>query len=612
MINNKMIYRPLAFTALAALATAASQSSEQRSFTVNHYKNVSIVPLWEENPFLAISNEPFLVMPGSDDLFVEVPRTKMLHVWELTGFYDAKEAGEFVFASWGCEIASLQIGFDSKEAKDVDERALRTAVDITSTPKTLNFKKGPNPIRVLYMSSEDITGLNRIPIFLVDGTNLNDNIFQPHYDSGDATEPVYKASGFQYRVFEEPQANVKTMIQFHRQYPNLTKIQEGYLDDSYNGVIIPGSLSPEAVEITGFIRVSEEGLYAVLAETGLLTMLQVGEGSTEKQTQYKINTSWKSLDTRQESSVDLDLLAGLYYPFRLVIFGSENTLKHAISQLGPSNSPMDFLGIWEVVPQSAGANSQVHDDKEVKKEIIPLVHQADPSQSAAATRPQDKPASDGHADNDGHPSPDLSPASLTGGFEKEKARESLDGANNVDVSKQPASAGEGASISEKPEIQGGSNGSDQGESGPGLSEPKDELYGLNFLDRVKNGYRRLSLDNPRNAKSNIGSEDPQKNQSEECKNTGNACLPQPAVENQGNVDEKVTENPVVNSKDYAGPKKLDDNHVPADKEEEEKAPDGMVETKSGPSASGSMPTQAQDRNLPLETLAPGINSVCNW
>ncbi|KAM9912278.1 hypothetical protein OXX69_002724 [Metschnikowia pulcherrima] len=608
-----MIYRPLAFTALAALATAASQSSEQRSFTVNHYKNVSIVPSRDENPFLAISNEPFSVMPGSDDFFVEVPRTKMLHVWELTGFYDAKEAGEFTFFSWGCEIASIQIGFDSKEAKAFDEGAFKAAVDITSTPRPRNFKKGLNPIRVLYMSSEDITGLNRIPIFLVDGTNLNDNIFQPHYDSGDATEPVYKATGFHYRVFEEPQANVKTMIQFHRQYPNLTKIQEGYLDDSYNGVIIPGSLSPEAVEITGFIRVSEEGTYAVSAETGLSMMLQVGVGSSEKQTQYKINASWKSLDTRQESSVlDLDLLAGSYYPFRLVIVGSENTLKHAISQLGPSKSPMDFLGIWEIVPQSAGANPQVHDDKEVEKEVIPLIHQADPSQSAAATRPQDKPASDGHADNDGYPSLDHSPASLTGGFEKEKARESLDGADNGDVSKQPASAGEGAPASEKPEIQGGSSGSDQGESGPGSSEPKDELYGLNFSDRVKNGYRRLSLDNPSNAKSNVGSEDPQKNQSDECKNTGNACLPQPAVENQGNVDEKVTENPVGDSKDIAGSKKLNNNRAPADKKEEEKAPGGLVETKSGPSASRSKPTQASDQDLPLETLAPGINSVCNW
>ncbi|KAM9932381.1 hypothetical protein OXX80_007984 [Metschnikowia pulcherrima] len=608
-----MIYRPLAFTALAALVTAASQSLEQRSFTVNHYKNVSIVPLWEENPFLAISNKPFSVMPGSDDFFVEVPHTKMLHVWELTGFYDAKEAGDFTFFSWGCEIASIQIGFDSKEAKDVDERALRTAVDITSTPKPLSFKKGLNPIRVLYMSSEDITGLDRIPVFLVDDTKLNDHILQPHYDSGDANEPVYKAAGLQYRVFEEPQANVKTMIQFHREYPNLTKIQEGYLDNSYNGVIIPGSLSPEAVEITGFIRVSEDGTYAVSAETGLLTMLQVGEGSTEKQTQYKINASWKSLDTRQESSVlDLDLLAGSYYPFRLVIVGSEKTLKHAISQFGPSKSPMDFLGIWEIVPQSAGANPQVHDDKEVEKEIIPLIHQADPSQSAAATRPQDKPASDGNAENDGHPLLDLSPASSTGGFEKEKARESPDGANNGDVSKKPASAGEGASVSEKPEIQGGSNGSDQGESGPGSSEPKDELYGLNFSDRVKNGYRRLSLDNPSNAKSNVGSEDPQKNQSDECKNTGNACLPQPALENQGNVDEKVTANPVVDSKDIAGSKKLDDTRVPADKKEEEKAPDGPVETKSGPSASGSKPTQALDQDLPLETLAPGINPVCNW
>ncbi|KAM9908741.1 hypothetical protein OXX79_000180 [Metschnikowia pulcherrima] len=329
-----MIYRPLAFTALAALVTAASH----------------IVPSRDEFPFLAISNEPFSVMPGSDDFFVEVPRTKKLHVWELTGFYEAKEAGKFMFASSGCEIASLQIGFDSKEAKAFDEGAFKAAVDITSTPRPRNFKKGLNPIRVLYMSSEDITGLNRIPIFLVDGTKLNDHILQPHYDSGDATGPVYKAAGLQYRVFEEPQADVKVMVKLHREYPNLTKIQEGYLDDSYNGVIIPGSLSPKAVEVTGFIRVSEVGTYAVSAESGLLTMLQVGEGSTEKQTQYKINTSWKSLDTRQASSVDLDLLAGLYYPFRLVIVGSENTLKHAISQLGPSNSPMDFLGIWEIVP----------------------------------------------------------------------------------------------------------------------------------------------------------------------------------------------------------------------------------------------------------------------
>ncbi|KAM9908740.1 hypothetical protein OXX79_000179 [Metschnikowia pulcherrima] len=77
-------------------------------------------------------------------------------------------------------------------------------------------------------------------------------------------------------------------------------------------------------------------------------------------------------------------------------------------------------------------------------------------------------------------------------------------------------------------------------------------------------------------------------------------------------NEKVTENPVVDSKDIAGPKKLDDNRAPADKKEEEKAPGGLVETKSGPSASGSMPTQASDQILPLETLAPGINSVCNW
>ena len=171
---------------------------------------------------------------------------------------------------------------------------------------------------------------------------------------------------------------------------------------------------------------------------------------------------------------------------------------------------------------------------------------------------------------------------------------------------------EGASAAKKPKVQGGSDGSAQAESGPGLAEPRDELYGLNFLDRVKSEYRRLSLGNPRNVKSGVNSEDPQKNQSDECKNTGNACLPEPAGGYQGNVDDAATANPVEDLKDIEAPEKLNDNRVPADKKEEEKAPGGLVETTSGPSDSGSTQTQALGQNLPLKTLAPGINSVCHW
>ncbi|KAF8004638.1 hypothetical protein HF325_000095 [Metschnikowia pulcherrima] len=646
-----MIYRPLAYAALAALATAASQFSEKRSITVKHYENLHIVNRWEDNRLLAISKEPFLVVKGSEDVVVEVPRVETVHVWELTGFYDAKEAGEFTFALSGSTIASIQVGYDSKEAENVDEWALKPAFDITTTPIAFNLKKGPNPIRVLYLSSEDITDINKLPIHVVDGVNgdrnINADISQAHDDSGDATEPVYRATGFLYRVFEEPHVDVDSIGDLQNQYSKMKKIQEGYLDASYTGVIIPGSIPSKAVEIMGFMRVPENGTYVVLAETDLLTALQVGVGPTEKQARYKVNTSWRFLDTRKNRdarttpSVKLNLLKEGYYPFRLVIVGNENDLKLAISQFGPKNLPMDFLGIWDIVPQSAGANPQIEDDdadddegdgEEEKKAVIPLIHQADPSQSAAAARPQDQPASDGHADSDRVPSLDHLPASLslptdvvgysstelaldggqTAGKEEEKAREPLDGAKNGGVSKQPASAGEGASAAKKPKVQGGSDGSAQAESGPGLAEPMDELYGLNFLDRVKSEYRRLSLGNPRNVKSGVNSEDPQKNQSDECKNTGNACLPEPAGGYQGNVDETATENPVEDLKDIETPKRLNDNRVPADKKEEEKAPGGLVETTSGPSDSGSTQTQALGQNLPLETLAPGINSVCHW
>ncbi|KAM9928958.1 hypothetical protein OXX59_001511 [Metschnikowia pulcherrima] len=628
-----MIYRPLAYAALAALATAASQVSEKRSITVKHYENLHIVNRWEDNRLLAFSKEPFLVVKGSEDVFVEVPRVETVHVWELTGFYDAKEAGEFTFASSGSTIASIQVGYDSKEAENVDEWALKPAFDITTTPIAFNLKKGPNPIRVLYMSSEDITDINNLPIFVVDGINgdrnINADISQDHDDSGDATEPVYKATGFLYRVFEEPHVDVDSIGDLQNQYSKMKKIQEGYLDASYTGVIIPGSIPSKAVEIMGFMRVPENGTYVVSAETDLLTALQVGVDPTEKQTRYKVNTSWRFLDTRKNRdarttpSVKLNLLEGGYYPFRLVIVGNENDLKHAISQFGPKNLPMDFLGIWDIVPQSAGANPQIEDDdadndegdrEEEKKAVIPLIHQADPSQSAAATSPQDQPASSSlPTDVVGYSSIELASAGgQTAGKEEEKAREPLDGAKDAGVSKQPASAGERAPAAEMPKVQGGSDGSAQAESGPGSAEPRDELYGLNFSDRVKSEYRRLSSGNPRNVKSGVNSEDPQKNQSDECKNTGNACLSEPAGGYQGNVDDAATANPVEDLKDIEAPEKLNDNRVPADKKEEEKASGGLAETTSRPSDSGSKQTQALDQNLPLETLAPGINSVCHW
>ncbi|KAJ8139855.1 hypothetical protein OY671_006944 [Metschnikowia pulcherrima] len=300
----------------------------------------------DQNPYLSLSQEATEVKQGSDSIVVEVPSAKDTYLWQMTGFFvPTEDEYHQFFMSPLMKKGYLQIG--EVKTEDFAKNLGSEFHDLKAFPG-FRLKKGvPYAMKVTFIANAK--GATLLGHFIRGRSSFIDPLIkQVTYntvtlDGKEESQPTYYEAGFDYTIAVAPEEDSWELAL--KNTSSISPIQQGNFDDD-DFEVSPPSVSPSSIiEITGLIRAPESGKYTMNMSKAPLAALYMGPGSSQIQTRYTIDASWNVLDTRSETSIELDLQKDEYYPFRLVVLGNDKDTKWVLVQTGPSGEKVDLFGL---------------------------------------------------------------------------------------------------------------------------------------------------------------------------------------------------------------------------------------------------------------------------
>ncbi|KAM9894101.1 hypothetical protein OXX79_008918 [Metschnikowia pulcherrima] len=352
-----MLAKPIIIATVIAQVLAGQYSHVREKETIRLYRDPKpVLSHLDQNPYMSLSQEASEVKQGTDSIIVEVPSAKDTYLWQMTGYFvPVEEEYHQFFMGPSMKKGYLQIG----EAKTAvfAENLGSEFYDLKAFPG-FHLKKGvPYAIKVSYIANAERSAFFGLydsgrPSLLT--TKIKQVTYNTVVDTNGekVSQPTYYNADFDYSVSVAPEE--KSWESALKNTSSISPIQQGNFDDN-DFEVSPPSVSPSSIiEITGLIRAPESGKYTMNMLKSPLAALYMGPGNSQIQTRYTIDASWNVLDTRSETSIELDLEKDEYYPFRLVVLGNDKDAKWVLNQTGPSGGEVDLFGLEKTrVPRRA-------------------------------------------------------------------------------------------------------------------------------------------------------------------------------------------------------------------------------------------------------------------
>ena len=346
--KTNMLAKPIIIATVIAQVLAGQFSHVREKETVGLYRNPKpVLSHPDQNPYLSLSQEASEVKQGSDSIVVEVPLAKDTYLWQMTGFFvPTEDEYHQFFMSPLMKKGYLQIGEVKTEA--FAENLGSEFHDLKAFPG-FHLKKGvPYAIKVSYIANAKrpaffglyIPGRPTLLTTLIKQVTYNT---VTNMNGGKVSQPTYYDADFDYSVAVAPEEDSWELALKNTSL--ISPFQQGNFDDDDFEVSPPSVLPSSIIEITGLIRAPESGKYTMNMSKAPLAALYMGPGSSQIQTRYTIDASWNVLDTRYETSIELDLQKDEYRPFRLVVLGNDKDAKWVLDQTGPSGEKVDLFGL---------------------------------------------------------------------------------------------------------------------------------------------------------------------------------------------------------------------------------------------------------------------------
>ncbi|GEQ72607.1 hypothetical protein JCM33374_g6294 [Metschnikowia sp. JCM 33374] len=306
---------------------------------------------YQQNPFLSLPDPPTKVSEATGSFLLEIPPPLDVYVWELTGFYEADMTGEHVFSIDKTIMATIQLGWKNGIPKDLYKFLTEKTQVFSNSPKTFDLTKGfIYPIKIVY-----IGGINRVPVYVTKygrTEEVNRDIKQTiHYDKPSQHVDHNKYTGFLFSVFLAPKGqSFRSLLE---DYLSFELVQDGYLDDGYEGISPSSFTSPYIVEIIGHMRPPMDGTYGIKLPSNLIAAVQIGPGVKHEFRSYTVDHTWKVLDARTAFFADFKFERGLLYPFRIVVLANDENFTWKMAVYGPTGAETDLFGLWTANPVPA-------------------------------------------------------------------------------------------------------------------------------------------------------------------------------------------------------------------------------------------------------------------
>ncbi|KAF8001371.1 hypothetical protein HF325_003872 [Metschnikowia pulcherrima] len=313
-----MLAKSIIIATVIAQVLAGQFSHVREKETIRLYRDPKpVLSNLDQNPYLSLSQEATEVKQGSDSIVVEVP--------------SAKDTLERLRQ----RLSPKNLGSEFHDLKAFPGFHLKKGVPYAMKVTFIANAKAPGLFGHLHSWQANLystTLIKQVTYNTVTNTN-----------GKQVSQPTYYEADFDYSVAVAPEEDSWELALKNTFL--ISPFQQGNFDDDDFEVSPPSVLPSSIIEITGLIRAPESGKYTMNMSKAPLAALYMGPGSSQIKTRYTIDASWNVLDTRSETSIELDLQKDEYYPFRFVVLGNDRDAKWVLDQTGPSGEKVDLFGL---------------------------------------------------------------------------------------------------------------------------------------------------------------------------------------------------------------------------------------------------------------------------
>ncbi|GEQ69218.1 hypothetical protein JCM33374_g2889 [Metschnikowia sp. JCM 33374] len=363
----------------------------KQGFTTNYYQSSAVYSSLSQNKFLSLPNKPSCSSKESNPVLVHVPFSIDDYVWEMIGYFKAKKTGKHTFSIDQTKLANIQVfskvlkqqGFEDYTV-DEYETILGEEAAFNEIPLTLHLVED----RYYKVKITFIAGLETVPIYVSEKTGFQKDLYSrvkgAMYDPSPKDRPsgfslakrgysrsFYHTVGFLSKVFLLPKKVREYDYDYVlRDFSRLEKVHEGFFSSRGDEIQLPVMHAPVIREIVGHFRPKEDGDFRINLAGKRVASLQIGPRMQIKEMFLVVNEKWQILDTRSILSGNFIFEGNYFYPFRIVVLGTEDEFSLDVSVYDKQGREIDLLGLWNE-PQPTFTRV-IDPSKSVKKTISEL------------------------------------------------------------------------------------------------------------------------------------------------------------------------------------------------------------------------------------------------